>query len=77
MKNAIKNIIPCFASNTKLKTFEDFLSIKLLAYHGFKRGHLLREENHCDYVIHDYMISDGITEYDVFKKWSSSFLDKL
>ena len=77
MKDAIESIIPCFASNKKLKTFEDFLSKKLLAYPGFKR--IPRSKDDDDYMssLTHYMISDGVTEYDVFKEWSSSLHDAL
>ena len=74
MKDAIESIIPCFASNKKLKTFEDFLSKKLLAYPGFEKD---TSSKNCHSKSHNYMISDGVTEYDVFKEWSSSLLDAL
>ena len=74
MKDAIESIIPCFPSNKKLKTFEDFLSKKLLAYPGFKRD--ISPKNTLS-ESHNYMISDGVTEYDVFKEWYSSLHDAL
>jgi len=76
MKDAIESIIPCFASNKKLKTFEDFLSKKLLAYPGFKRIPRSKDDNYTSSLT-DYMISDGVTEYDVFKEWASSLHDAL
>ena len=78
MKDAIESIIPCFASNKKLKTFEDFLSKKLLAYPGFKRIPRSKDDHFLFASLRDdYMISDGVTEYDVFKEWSSSLHDAL
>merc|ERR1712008_242461 len=67
MKDAIESIIPCFASNKKLKTLEDFLSNKLLAYPGLKRD---ISSKSFYFESHNYMISDGATKYDVFKEWS-------
>jgi len=76
IKDAIESIIPCLDSNAKLNTFEDFLSRKLTEYPGFKRIPRSRRGG-LDAGKHDYTISDGTTEYDVFEEWCSSLQDAL
>lgn len=74
IKDAMESIIPCFASISKLTTFEDFLNKKLKEYPGFKR---IPRPEWSDDAKHDYTISDGTTEYDVFEEWCSSLRDAL
>eukprot|EP00555_Chaetoceros_dichaeta_P012359 CAMPEP_0198268714 /NCGR_PEP_ID=MMETSP1447-20131203/38480_1 /TAXON_ID=420782 /ORGANISM="Chaetoceros dichaeta, Strain CCMP1751" /LENGTH=127 /DNA_ID=CAMNT_0043959921 /DNA_START=367 /DNA_END=750 /DNA_ORIENTATION=- len=73
IKDAIESIIPCFASISKLITFEDFLIKKLTEYPGFKRIPRYTDQ----FYSHDYKISDGTTEYHVFEEWCSCLRDAL
>jgi len=75
LKDAIESIIPCFGSMTKFQTFDDFLSNELAEYPGFKR--IPRPEDLIFDGKHDYIISDGGTEHDVFKEWCASIHDAL
>jgi len=77
IKDAIESIIPCFASNTELKSFDNFLAEKLLAYPGFKRDKIKRVDVEYDSSDHDYIISDGVTKHDVFKEWCSILCEAL
>ena len=73
IKDAVESIIPCFDSNAKLTTFEDFLNKKLTEYPEFKRIPCPTGSDEK----YDYGLSDGTTEYDVFKEWCSSLHDAL
>jgi len=77
LKDAIESIILCFPSNTKLQTFDNFLCEKITEYPGFKRIPRKGGEFHEYAKTHDYIISDGTTEYDVFKEWCSSLQEAL
>ena len=79
IKQAIENILPCFADEGQLKTFDEFLEEELSARPGFERSprdqrnHLLSRDDH-DYYIRNKANENENEKLDVFNMWSESIL---
>jgi hypothetical protein len=70
---AIENILPCFADEGQLKTFDEFLEEELSARPGFERSP--RVNSHVsDYYIRNKANGNKDEKFDVFNMWSESIL---
>ena len=75
IKQAIENILPCFADEGQLKTFDEFLEEELSARPGFERvPRVERGSRDHDYYIRNKAKGNENEKLDVFNMWSESIL---
>lgn len=74
VKKAILDLIPCFPSNTELKTFHDYLSKKLSTNPGLVRIAMsYGTHNHSYWVMNE----NRSVKIDVYEEWIKTLLDAL